>query len=166
MLMFGRYTNATARAQQEQGCFAREGEPDAQGTHRGSVSQHLLRRVVITSSLDSPRKGKRVSQVQDPSRTYRQEQQKVGLEAGLEMRLQQRSELHLRDGARDRYTYQIAQVRREGPNHQEHGWSSWTTEKRVHGWRSQGRLHRALKTVASRYVINDLGLEREVSGEE
>lgn len=99
MLMFGRYTNATARVQQEQGCFAREGEPDAQGTHQGSVSQHLLRRVVITSSLGSPRKGKRVTQVQDPSRTYRQEQQKVGLEAGLELRLQQRSKLHLRDGA-------------------------------------------------------------------
>lgn len=114
---------------------------------------------MITSSLDSPRKGKRVTQVQDPSRTYRQEQQKVGLETGLEMRLQQRSELHLRDGARDRYTYQIAQVRTEGPNHQERGWSSWTTEKRV-----QGRLHRVLKTVASRYVINDLGLEQEVSG--
>lgn len=62
----------------------REDEPGAKGTHQGSVLQHLLSRVVITSALDSPRKGKRVTQVQDPSRASRQEQQKVGLETGLE----------------------------------------------------------------------------------
>lgn len=86
MLMFGRYTSATAGAQQEQGFFMRKGEPEAKGTHQGPALEHLLCRVVITSSLDSPRKSKGVTQVQDVSR---QEQQKVGLEAGLEMRLQQ-----------------------------------------------------------------------------
>ena len=81
--MFGRYSNATARAQQKQGCFTKESEPEAKGTHQRSVLQHLLSRVVIMSSPDSPRKGKRVTQVQDPSRASRQEQQKVGLETGL-----------------------------------------------------------------------------------
>lgn len=58
MLMFGRYTNATARAQQEQGCFMREGEPETKGTHQGSVLQHLLSRVVITSSRTVPEKAR------------------------------------------------------------------------------------------------------------
>lgn len=93
------------------------------------------------SSPDSPRKGEGVTQIQDPSRASRQEQEKVGVETGLEMRLQQRSKVHLEDRAQDRYTYNIAQVRTEGPNHQECGWTSWTTEKRLHGWRLHRRLH-------------------------
>lgn len=56
------------------------------------------------------------------------------LETGLEMRLQQRSKVCLEDRAQDRYTCDdVAQVRPEGPDHQECEWSSWTTGKRVHG---------------------------------
>lgn len=74
----------------------------------------------------------------------------MGPETGLETRLQQRSKVHLEDRAEDRYAYNRAQVKTEGPHHQECGWSSWITEKRVHGWRLQGRLHRVLQIVTSK----------------
>lgn len=61
MLMFGGYTSAAARAAQ-QGCFTRDREPGIKGTQGAPALRRLWSRVVITSSPNSPKKGRSVTQ--------------------------------------------------------------------------------------------------------
>lgn len=117
MLMFGGYTSAAARAAQ-QGCFTRDREPGIKGTQGAPALRRLWSRVVITSSPNSPRKDRLVTQ--DPpgrsSRGWARGRTRDEASAVVQGPSQW-SKVHLKARAQDRGTWSAARGRTERPNY-------------------------------------------------